>query len=100
MEINLDAFRLSEIQFGSTLVTDGKDDAAKDHAENFCLVSPAGWQWLKSVDTSADVRDALHVADSVCREVNEVEAHIRDSIDRCQLKMDKGDTSLCRARRD
>ena len=89
LEADLDALRVSQIQFGSTLVTDGKDDAAKEHAENFCLVSPAGWQWLKSVDTSSAVRDSKHVADSICKEVTEAEEKIRASIDGCDRQLDK-----------
>ena len=70
-------------------MTDGKDDAAKEHAENYCLVSPAGWQWLKSVDTSSDARDHRHVAEGIFREVTEAEAAIKAAIDSSQLQIGK-----------
>ena len=38
--------------FGSTLVSDGKDDVAKDHLINYVTVTPEGYRWESCQDVS------------------------------------------------
>ena len=90
----LAAFNTSVAKHGMTYMTDGKDDAAKDHTENSVLVSPHGWQWVCSEDTSGQRRNAQQIAERIEGAVEDIDAQLLKRLTKIQSELD-GMSPIC-----
>ena len=88
LSAKLVAFNATTAKHGVTLATDGKDDAHKEHAENAVLVSPHGWQWVGSEDTSGERRNAAHIAAKIQETVDSVDKQLLERLTMIQSELD------------
>jgi Protein of unknown function (DUF 659)/hAT family C-terminal dimerisation region len=57
---------------GGTIVSDGWSDAQRRPLLNFLLVTPSGPTYLKSEDSSGEIKDAVYIAKHICEAIDQV----------------------------
>jgi len=59
-------------RIGGTIVSDGWSDAQRHPLLKFLLITPSGATYIKSEDSSGEVKDAAYVAKHMCEAIDQV----------------------------
>ena len=80
----LEGFDANLARFGATLVSDGKDDVAKDHLVNYVTVCPDGYRWEAATNVSGISRKAEWVAQDLIARVTSLDDELRAKLEGVQ----------------